>query len=329
MTEFQYTDPPRSPIPSQYGVVPDPKLILLILIVLILVGMVVGALVTLGIGHFSWITINEALAELSPQSAPAIRNYVRSINLASHVFGFVLPVLGLAFWFYRRQMWRWLQLHRLPNWTLFIQGVLFVLVSLPLVQFLFYINKNIPLPDWMVLTETDTNDMIVGLLTMPSFMEFAFTLLVVAIVPALGEELVFRGVAQPALRRWTGSAHAAVWITAVIFSAIHFQFQGFLPRMFLGALLGYLLVWTQNLWVPILAHFFNNALQVALGYFSPDLIQVAASGTAAKAWSPAVGGFVAIMSLLFTVWIGQRIRRYNGRIAFHASAVVDDVKQQT
>ncbi|MBK8722812.1 MAG: CPBP family intramembrane metalloprotease [Saprospiraceae bacterium] len=110
--------------------------------------------------------------------------------------------------------------------------------------------------------EDSTNEIVINLLGTPDIGLLFLNLLVMAILPALGEELVFRGVVQPNLIKMVSNYHIAIWITAFIFSAIHMQFQGFLPRMVLGALLGYLSFWSKNLWFPIIAHFFNNAIQV-------------------------------------------------------------------
>ena len=87
----------------------------------------------------------------------------------------------------------------------------------------------------------------------------AVAFLSIAVIPALCEELVFRGVMMPLLAKMTRNIHAAVWITAILFSLIHVQFYGFLPRMIMGALLGYFVVWSGSLWTSILAHFINNA----------------------------------------------------------------------
>ena len=91
-------------------------------------------------------------------------------------------------------------------------------------------------------------------------------LLVIAVVPAVAEELVFRGVIQRNLVRWTGSRTAGVWLAAAIFSAVHFEFFGFVPRLLLGLLLGYLYEWSGNILLPMAAHFTNNALQLVLLY---------------------------------------------------------------
>lgn len=105
-------------------------------------------------------------------------------------------------------------------------------------------------------------------------------MVVIAIVPAVAEELVFRGVIQQNLVRWFHSRHVGVWLAAALFSAIHMQFFGFVPRFVLGLVLGYLYEWSGNLLVPVAAHFTQNASQLLLlflaqrGYlgaaFNPD-----------------------------------------------------------
>jgi len=82
----------------------------------------------------------------------------------------------------------------------------------------------------------------------------------IAVLPAICEELVFRGVLQPLLSKAFSNAHIGIWVSAIIFSAIHFQFYGFLPRVVLGAILGYLVLWSGSLWAAIIAHFANNAI---------------------------------------------------------------------
>lgn len=95
---------------------------------------------------------------------------------------------------------------------------------------------------------------------------FVATVIVIAVLPAVGEELIFRGILQNIIRRMAGNYHVAIWLAAILFSAIHMQFYGFLPRMILGALFGYLYVWSGNLLLPILAHFLNNAISLILLY---------------------------------------------------------------
>ncbi|MBO4690276.1 MAG: CPBP family intramembrane metalloprotease [Paludibacteraceae bacterium] len=97
-----------------------------------------------------------------------------------------------------------------------------------------------------------------------------FNIILLALLPAMAEELTFRGTLQQIMANGPKSekakVHVAIWVAAIVFSAIHMQFYGFLPRMLLGAMFGYAFVWTGSLWAPILMHFTNNAVAVICYY---------------------------------------------------------------
>jgi len=126
----------------------------------------------------------------------------------------------------------------------------------------------LPMADWMRDMEQNAADMLSEILSMDSTGDFILTLIMVAVLPAIGEELVFRGIFQKQFTEWTKSPLISIWMAAFVFSAIHFQFEGFLPRLILGAILGHLYYWTKTLWVPIIIHFINNGVQVGVLYFS-------------------------------------------------------------
>jgi membrane protease YdiL (CAAX protease family) len=115
--------------------------------------------------------------------------------------------------------------------------------------------------------EDGAAEMVKNLLLVDQPYELWFNLFIIAVVPAIGEEFIFRGILQKKLVEQMKNPHVAIWLAALIFSAIHMQFQGFLPRMLLGAILGYLYHWTGNLWVPIFAHLVNNGVQIVGQYF--------------------------------------------------------------
>jgi len=106
----------------------------------------------------------------------------------------------------------------------------------------------------------------------------------IALLPAIGEELLFRGVIQRIFIRWTKNSHWGIWIAAILFSALHMQFYGFIPRLLLGALFGYLLVWSGSMWLPIAAHFVNNAVAVIgmymidKGTINPEFEEIGSTG---------------------------------------------------
>lgn len=225
------------------------------------------------------------------------RNTLRLINLASHLMTFTVSVLAVAVLLYRRDWLRFLKLDRAPQALLLIVSCFFMLSVFPVAQFTYWLNQQIPLPEWADTMERNASGMLEGLMVMDSPVEFLFNLLIMAVLPAVGEELMFRGVVQQKLEEQTLNGHLAIWITAGIFSAIHFQFEGFLARMALGAALGYLFFWTRNLWIPIAAHFLTNALQVFVRYAFTEKIaemQAQAEEAGKVPWASALIGILLV-----------------------------------
>jgi membrane protease YdiL (CAAX protease family) len=93
-------------------------------------------------------------------------------------------------------------------------------------------------------------------------------MVVFAVLPAIGEELAFRGIVQNELHRWWKNPHVAIWVAAIIFGVIHMQFYGVVPRIMLGVLFGYLYWWSGNIWVPIIGHFINNGFMVLMMFLA-------------------------------------------------------------
>ncbi|WP_116127456.1 CPBP family intramembrane glutamic endopeptidase [Lewinella sp. IMCC34183] len=153
-------------------------------------------------------------------------------------------------------------------------AVLAFVVGMPLIALAAYLNLQLDLPDWMLRSEDAGNAMLAGVLTFERVPELLLALLTVALVPAFAEEIMFRGLLQGRLLPHVMSGHVAVWVGAFIFSGIHVEFAGFLPRLLLGALLGYAYRWTGTLWIPIALHFLFNGSQVVATYlsgeFTPD-----------------------------------------------------------
>jgi len=144
----------------------------------------------------------------------------------------------------------------------------------PALDYILQLNKGMKLPYflkdleiWMQQQELKMELMTKQLIVMNSVSALMVNLIMLAIIPAFGEELIFRGGFQQIFSRWFGNHHLAIWLTAIIFSSIHYQFYGFFPRLFLGALFGYLLVWSGSLWLSILGHFLNNTLAVFTAYW--------------------------------------------------------------
>lgn len=185
---------------------------------------------------------------------------------------FILPSVLLA----NNQHIKFNQFYSFKKPTAFLLLFVFVLMlcSAPLVEWTGLTNQKMALPDflkpvqdWMRAKEDASMKIMLLFLKTRNAIDFVLNLLLIAVLPAISEELIFRGAIQRTFKRMFNNPHVAIWVTAIIFSAIHLQFFGFLPRMVLGALFGYIYFWTKNLWYAMLAHFINNAYATAVAWY--------------------------------------------------------------
>jgi uncharacterized protein len=249
---------------------------LLILVGLLLLGMGVGNTLA-GLLLLMVNAANNATAATDPvtlfknlAATPGGWFTIMAAQGMAHVCSFLLP--ALIYWQYvERNRWANFQFRPLSA-VAGLSLVAFVVIAfMPFDGLIIEANQRLDLPDalgdlenWMRQTEDRAAELTKALTTFSSPAQLAVALLVIGVLPALGEEVLFRGVLQRKIIGWTGLPHLSIWLTAALFSAIHLQFYGFLPRMLLGALFGYLYFWTGNIWVPILAHFTNNGFTVLM-----------------------------------------------------------------
>jgi len=155
-------------------------------------------------------------------------------------------------------------------WLAFLIVISFMGVNAVVIQW----NAQLELPEfmsrfeqWAIENELQAERLTDTLTSMPSLGHFFAAFFVIAIIPGIGEELLFRGLIQNKLYAGLRNIHWAIWITGFLFGAIHGQLYGLFPRMFLGVLFGYLYYWSGSLLIPILAHFFNNGFTLIMIYF--------------------------------------------------------------
>ena len=147
----------------------------------------------------------------------------------------------------------------------FVIVLLAILVSIPFINWFAVFNESFFPPDEL---SKSLEHLSRQLLQTDHISVFWLNVLVMALIPAVGEEMYFRGMLQNTFSLHV-NPHLAVWLSAVVFSAIHCQLDAFFPRLLLGAFLGYLLLWSHSLWLPIFAHFINNVSIVAFSFFFP------------------------------------------------------------
>lgn len=252
---------------------------------LVIAGMLLTALMSAAVLMIAGMDFNDLLRMGDKGMEGMSASVVRALLATQHIFVFIVPALVFGLIFYGRRIFSGLDLAQFPGWNLSVPGILFLMAAYPLVNLSFMLNESIPLPSWAGDFENQAEDTLKAILEMNSPLVFLLNLLLIAILPGIGEELIFRGIVQKQIGKWLHHHVAAIWIAAFIFSAIHMQFEGFLPRMVLGALLGYLYYWTKNLWVPIIAHAFNNGIQIIMIYsMGMDLEDFAEEGSNQLSW---------------------------------------------
>ena len=179
----------------------------------------------------------------------------------TQALSYLIPGAIAAWALFKREWLRELTLVPGPGVKQLVVGVIVFAATLPFTAYLAQLNASFDLTEWQAQIEGDIASVLSDIIIETSTGQFALVLLAIAVLPALGEELVFRGLIQPGFVRMTRSAHVGIWMTAVFFGLVHLQFAGILPRVFLGAVLGFLAFRSQRLWLPIVAHALFNGVQ--------------------------------------------------------------------
>lgn len=227
------------------------------------------------------------------------------VQLFQSMAMFLLPPLCMAYLWTQEPM-KWLKIDKCPRMNVSLMAIILILLALPAINLMGYINQQMvfpsflePLEQWLKMQEETAAQLTKQFMHTDTYSGLVINILLMAVLPAVAEELSFRGVLMnlfPA--KGDRVPHLAIWCVAILFSAVHMQFYGFLPRMLMGALFGYALVWTGNLWVPILMHFTNNAMAVLLYFVAVrmnwDIEVVDAIGTNDTLW-------LGVVSLVITL----------------------------
>lgn len=218
------------------------------------------------------ISFAEMMEDLGSFSAGSNMRVMSFLQLVQSIGMFIVPALI------------YFRVSGLRNGEYLLKGekqiFLFILMALalgfvysPVIDLSYKLNQLMDLPpfldgleQWMRTSEDTLERLTKAFLQMEGWGDFLFNMIMIALIPAIGEELMFRGALQKILADWTGNIHWAIFITAFLFSCIHMQFFGFLPRFLIGFLLGYLFYWSGNIWVPIAAHFLNNGMIVLFNF---------------------------------------------------------------
>jgi membrane protease YdiL (CAAX protease family) len=214
-------------------------------------------------------------------SNPNLANALWIIQLLSTTFPILIASVVFSYWVVKDPQEYLKPSFKFP-WILPVIAFCVMVISTPLIEYLNNINQNLVLPHfldglqkWMKDTEEQAQKLTTVLLKMPTIGSMLFKLVMVGLLTAIVEEFMFRGCIQTIFVKWTKNYHAAIWITAALFSAFHMEFFGFLPRMLLGVLFGYFVAWSGSIWLAVWGHFINNGTAVIVSYlFQNKMIKV-------------------------------------------------------
>jgi membrane protease YdiL (CAAX protease family) len=245
---------------------------MIILLAYALGGFLVSSVLAIGIlmGMYGMEVLTNPLVLTS--GAPEYLPGLRLLLIANSVGLFLAPPLLLSIT-EGRSIAGLYQFARLrPGLSLSVVGI--ILVSMPFMEWVMLTNQQMVLPDflkdlehWMRAKEDENMRTTLILLKMHGVKDLLINLFMIAMLPAIAEELMFRGAVQRIFGKLLHNIHIAIWLSAAIFSAIHVQFYGFVPRMLLGAAFGYLYFWSGSLWYAMIAHGLNNAYAVVGAWY--------------------------------------------------------------
>lgn len=287
---------------------------LLVLVGFLLIGMAVGNVVALAILATFYSTdangviylLNQLIS--APETVSNGWNAMMILQGTVHFFSYLLP--SLLYWFFiERKTLSDFEFKTTPSVKFWILALVLVLAFMPVNSKFIEWNGDMTFPDSLSALEKWMRDkedqlaMLTKFLTgYTGFGQLIIALFVVALLPAWGEETLFRGIIQRKLmQQWT-SPHLAIWVSAAIFSAIHFQFYGFIPRMLLGAVFGYLYYWTGSLRIAIFGHFLNNGFVLLMTYlYNIKVLNINIEETKTMPWLIVISSLAVSVMILLTM----------------------------
>lgn len=243
--------------------------LLFIIVVSFTVFLIFGLITAVPLFDINLSSFQDALNLNNPENIGLIKYF----QFIQHLGIFIVPPIVAAFIFSKHPS-SYLHADKKSKLSVYLLAGIIIIFAIPLINYTGALNAKLSLPESFAGLETKIKameesaaKMTEAFLNVHSIGGLLVNLIIIALLPAIGEEFMFRGILLKLFKEWTKNKHAAILISAFLFSAIHFQFYGFLPRFLLGVLFGYLFVWSKNIWVPVTVHFINNGLAVVLYYF--------------------------------------------------------------
>jgi len=235
-----------------------------ITLVLILFGCaVIGTVLLVALAAIGGMPISTEMDIMGAVTDSNLKPFIKTGIGLNHLAIFSLSAVLFAIWS-ERSRWKSYFRFRPVAGELIMKFLLLLIVAYPLIGLSASLFEYIDLPEWASGVDDASIDSLMKLMAMDGVGDLVVNLIIVALLPAIGEELLFRGVIQNELVKRLTNPHVAIIIASVIFSGFHLQIQGFLPKLIIGLILGYSYYWTRSLWYAMIIHFANNAFQTLI-----------------------------------------------------------------
>lgn len=241
---------------------------------------------------------------------PSVVAALKVMQIINMTGGLLLPAV-IYFWLCTPGITKSFSLKRPFTWLLIVLSFIVIIISQPLIGWASELNSYLSLPEWLSNIEQWMKDaekqgelITEAFLVTDSVNGLILNIFMIAVLPAFAEEILFRGALTTLFKEWSGNIHFAVVLSSAIFAGIHLQFFGFLPRFLLGMALGYLFVWSGNLWLPVVAHFANNFLSVIVEFlFRKGIIHTNAEnfGMENAAWITTLS-LIGVSGMLYYIY---------------------------
>lgn len=234
--------------------------------------LMLGAGLMQGILYVNGIEITDEQNLISLLDEAENRWVIRMAFGFSHIAGFILSSLLIGKLWDLMGLLQWKQWFKDFHFSPLSSWLLLLVLCYPMAGLLGYLAAQLPLPNWLSEVEDSSYQALEGLIIMENVGQLLGNLLVIAIIPAIGEEMFFRGVVQGHLQKKYTHSGMVIFLSAFIFAAFHLQFVGFFPKLIIGLVLAASYFYTRNLIYPILIHLLNNGFQVVLAYIRPEQV---------------------------------------------------------
>lgn len=237
-------------------------------------------------------------------------NYLKFMQLISATALFIIPTF--IFGYINRDFWGIWNFNGRKTFNSTLAVALVMIVGMPFINWTAALNAQLHLPGFMsgmqaMMERMEKTSQLIqeGFMSSTSVKGLMLNIVMMAVIPAVGEELLFRGILQPIFHRYTKRIHLSIFITAFLFSAIHMQFLSFIPRFLMGMFFGYLFYMSKSLWLPMVGHFVNNFTAV-MAYFllntgrikdSPDTI-----ANSASSWQLGMLSAMLVAGLVYVIY---------------------------